>query len=192
MHICPTGIKINCDNETFLECSVPYGSIKEAFSYDYPSAQSVFSVRNEISLSPLTATSRFLAIIANPSHLPELSAPSVSESVWIQVPREYLCDMFRMGNSWSTVSVDLDGFSVTNGNVKFSYGQRLANSKAYATNIAPDMAMVVAEFLGALGSPMVEVAVGEDIAFGIRNYVDQGSYFTGPRYVLWIPHHKII
>ena len=187
MHICPTGIKINCDNEVFLECNIPYGTVKETFSYDYPTAQSVFSVRNGISLGPLTATSRFLAIVANPSHLPELSVPFVSETVWTEVSREYLLDAINcVSQTHVTISVEINRVRVANGNIEFLYP---CETKGQCEiNIGPEMVIVLAEFLGALGSSMVEIAVGEDIAFGIRNCVDWGSYFRGPRYTIWIPH----
>lgn len=172
-HVCTSGIKINCDNDIFWECAIWSNC---SFSYDYPTIQSLTLVPDTVSLAPTTITSRFLTISANPSHLPELSAPPVPEDVWVSVPREYLRILCA-----TQQPVDISVSGMVSGNL--SYGTQSPQS----VRLAPPVAVVVSEWLGMLGGPYVGIAVGLDIAFGIRT-VSQGGYFSGPRQVLWVPH----
>lgn len=184
-HLGPNGLKINCDNEIFFECTVSSG---ECINYNYSTMQKIFQIsyilRESGILQDSMVTIGPINIYTEPSDLPEITSPPTNDKDWIVVPRNYLYSIMCYENT-ITLRICPQGFIVTNGimQMKIPISGILKNS---TITITPNISKIISNYLEILESQWVSVLVSEINAFGIRPVM--GGYIYGPIGTLWVPH----
>lgn len=193
LHLGPRGLKVNCDNEIYYECEL---ESQTQISYNYA------TVRKMVELSELLGVGALpqgglvhigpMVLCAEVGDLDELEPPPEPNS-WVTVPTKYLHAALvgaqgevslRVGplrDGWG----DTWGFLLTNGDVRLRLPLG-THQGGGCIALAREVAGVVCEYLGVLGTPMVSLVVAEGSAFGVRGRGE--GYLRGPMGTLWVPH----